>query len=100
MSEGRGRTLLGGLALVSCPLLCLGLPLVVAAGISAGLALTVGGAIVSGVALPALGVAVFVSVRRRRSTEACRAPRVHRNAARTREGAPPPKRSPAQVGKP
>ncbi|MGH3114403.1 MAG: hypothetical protein ACRDOP_13160 [Gaiellaceae bacterium] len=77
MSEARGGTLLGGLALALCPLLCLGLPLLVAAGIGAGLALAVGGAVLGGVALAGLGVGAFLAVRRRRRVEACCTPPEH-----------------------
>ena len=78
MSEGRGATLLGGLAVVLCPLVCLGLPLLVAAAIGAGLALAVG--VAAGVALAGLGVGAFLALRRRRRTEACFPPARHVDA--------------------
>ena len=73
MREGHGTTLLGGLLIAVCPLLCVGLPLLIAAGIGAGLALAVGGAVLGGAAFAALAVGAFLALRRgsgrRRSVE-------------------------------
>jgi hypothetical protein len=72
MGGGARTTLLGGLAVAACPLLCIGLPVLAAAGVGAGLALAIGGAVLGAVALLALAVGgALLAIRRGRQTACC-----------------------------
>jgi hypothetical protein len=96
MGERSRSTLLGGLVVAACPLLCIGLPLLAAAGVGAGLALAVGGAIVGGVALAGLAVGTTLALRRRRREAACCQP--HPTEAPAVDGSRAPDGSPLAGG--
>jgi uncharacterized membrane protein YdfJ with MMPL/SSD domain len=96
MGERSRSTLLGGVVVAACPLLCIGLPLLTAAGIGAGLMLAVGGAVVGGVALAGLAVGATLALRRRRREAACCRP--HPTEAPAVDGSRAPDGSPLAGG--